>query len=335
MIKVACIGAGYFAAFHVEAWIRIQEVSLVAICDLDLNKAQVIANKFRIPYVYSDINKMLAEMHPDVVDIVTPPETHREICQLVAEKEVDMICQKPLAPSLKEAQAIVEMVENAGVRMIVHENFRFQPWYRKIKELLDQKAIGNQIHQLYFRMRTGDGWQSDAYLNRQPYFRKMPRLLVYETGIHFIDTFRYLLGEIKTVEGKLRRLNPEISGEDNALLFFEFENGAYGIWDANRYNESNDENPRYTFGELLLEGSAGTIRLYLNGMITLQPLGQPEKPVYYQHENRNFAGDCVYYAQHHFMDCLLHAKPSETEGIAYLKNLEWQERIYRQQNVIL
>lgn len=332
MLKIACIGAGYFAPFHIEAWIRIPEASLVAICDMDSEKAQVMAHKFRIPYVYTDVNKMLSEMQPDVVDIITPPSSHLEICQLAADKKIHIICQKPLAPSLSEAKAIIEIAQNNDVRMVVHENFRFQPWYRKIKELLNQNAIGDQIHQLYFRMRTGDGWQSDAYLNRQPYFRKMPRLLVYETGIHFIDTFRFLLGEIKTITGKLRRLNPDIKGEDCAVLFFEFENGAFGVWDANRFNESKEKNTRYTFGELLLEGDKGSIRLYQNGALTLQILGQPERPIDYHHENRNFAGDCVYYTQKHFVHCLLHSKIAETEGVNYLKNLEWQEHIYNNIN---
>ena len=332
MIKVACIGAGYFAPFHIEAWKRIPQINLVAICDLDQEKAQRLADRFRIPFVYSSVSKMFDELLPDVVDIITPPETHFEICQLAIQKKINIICQKPVAPTLEQAELIIQAAEGARIRFIVHENFRFQPWYRKIKDLMNQYVIGDKIHQLYFRMRTGDGWQTDAYLSRQPYFRTMPRLLVFETGIHFIDTFRYLLGEIKSINGRLNRLNSHIRGEDCALLFFEFENGALGIWDANRYNESNQENTRYTFGELLLEGNKGAIRLYQNGTITIQKLGQAEQPVPYEHEDRNFAGDCVYYAQKHFVDCLLHFKISETEGINYLKNLEWQEYIYNKLN---
>lgn len=330
MIKIVCIGAGYFAPFQVEAWTRIPEVSLLAICDLDQEKARALATKYRVPYIYSEVEKMLEDLQPDVVDIITPPPSHLALCRLAAGRGIHIICQKPLAPTLEEAQTLVETCRKAGVRLMVHENFRFQPWYRQIRAMIRQGAIGRQLHQLYFRMRTGDGWAEDAYLARQPYFRSMPRLLIYETGIHFIDTFRYLAGEIKQVEAKLRRLNPDIEGEDCGLLFFEFENGAYGIWDANRFNEPNGKNPRYTFGEMLVEGNGGSIRLYQDGRISLQRLGETEKEIPYRHEDRNFAGDCVYFTQCHFVDAFLNAQPFETEGKQYLINLDWQEQIYNQ-----
>ena len=84
----------------------------------------------------------------------------------------------------------------------------------------------------------GDGWGENAYIPRQPYFREYPRLLVFENGVHFIDTYRYLAGEISRVTAWHRRLNPVIKGEDCALVVFEFANGALGEWDANRYNET-------------------------------------------------------------------------------------------------
>ena len=74
----------------------------------------------------------------------------------------------------------------------MHENFRFQPWHIKIKELLKNKYIGTP-YQISFKMRTGDGQGKNAYLNRQPYFQKMERFLIHETGIHFIDLFRSLI----------------------------------------------------------------------------------------------------------------------------------------------
>jgi predicted dehydrogenase len=179
----------------------------------------------------------------------------------------------------------------------------------------------------------GDGWGEDAYLNRQPYFRDMPRLLVYETGIHFIDTFRYLFGEVKEVYAKLRKLNPVIKGEDAGVVLFEFKNGIQAIWDANRYNESNNDNPRYTFGEMLIEGSGGSIRLYNNGDITIQTLGVPERLHAYHHKNVNFSGDCVYTTQRHFIDCLLNEQSFETNGMDYLKNIIIQDATYRSNEI--
>lgn len=328
-IKLACVGAGYFAQFHLEAWKRLPEVNLVAICDQDLEKATAFAKQYRVPKVYTSIDELLQQEPLDVLDIITPPETHLEISRKAAHKGIHLICQKPLAPSINEAREMVRLTENHGIRFMVHENWRFQPWYRQIKRMLDTGQIGDKIHSLHFRMRMGDGWADDAYLNRQPYFRTMPRLLVYETGIHFIDTFRYLLGEINSVLADLRKLNPHIAGEDSGIVLFNFSSGAKGIWDANRFNESNHFNPRYTFGELLLEGNGGSIRLYNDGQITLQTLGSNEQAVPYHHEDKNFAGDCVYYLQKHFVDCFLNDLPFENSGADYLRNLDIQEAVYQ------
>lgn len=328
-INVACVGAGYFAQFHLEAWQRLPEVNLVAICDQNEAKATAYAETYKAAKAYTSIDALLQHEHIDVLDIITPPETHFAMCQKAAEKGIHIICQKPLAPTLQEASDMIQMVHKHGVRFMVHENWRFQPWYRQIKQMLDAGKIGNKLHSVYFRMRMGDGWRSDAYRNRQPYFRTMPRLLVYETGIHFIDTFRYLLGEVESVFGDLRKLNPEIAGEDCGMILFDFANGAKGIWDANRFNESHHPNPRYTFGEMLLEGNGGSIRLYNDGQITLQTLGEEAHNIAYHHEDKNFAGDCVYHLQKHFVACFLNNLPFETNGVAYLRNLEVQEAVYQ------
>ena len=218
----------------------------------------------------------------------------------------------------------------AGVRLMVHENFRFQPWHREIKRLLDAGAIG-ELFSLNFRSRMGDGWGEKAYIPRQPYFRDYPRLLVYETGLHFIDTFRYLAGDIARVTAWLRRLNPVIKGEDCGLLVFEFANGAIGQWDANRYNEPACPLPeaRYTFGEFLVEGSAGSLRLHLDGRIMLKKLGGVDTEVEYTRDRRGFAGDCVYATQRHFIDRLLDGQPFETSGEDYLITTAVQEAIYQ------
>jgi predicted dehydrogenase len=156
----------------------------------------------------------------------------------------------------------------------------------------------------------------------------MPRLLVHETGVHFVDTFRYLAGEVVRVYALLRRLNAAIAGEDCGLLVFEFASGTVGVWDANRYNESTCADPRYTFGEFLVEGDGGSIRLGADGALTVQALGEPERPHDYVHERRGFSGDCVFATQQHFVDRLRDGGSFETEGNAYLQTLVVVEALY-------
>lgn len=327
-LKGVVIGAGYFGKFHYAAWSRIPEVEIAAMSDLDQRKCEEFTQAYKIPNYYLDFREMLEKEKPDFVDIVTPPNTHFEICKAAADLGINIICQKPLAPSFEEAQKLVEYCQKSGVRLMIHENFRFQPWHREIKKLLNKGEIGEKLFYLNFRMRMGDGWQKDAYMARQPYFREMPKLLIFETGVHFIDTFRFLFGEVKSVYARLKKLNNEIAGEDAGIILFDFANGAQGIFDGNRYNESNYANPRYTFGECLLEGDKGSIRLYTDGKITIQELGGVEKDHSYHHENIDFSGDCVYRTQIHFVDSLLKNKNFETSGEDYLKTLVIQEAVY-------
>lgn len=330
-LKGVCIGAGYFSHFQYEAWQRIPEVEIVAFSNRDPARAKQVSDRFGIGNCYADYREMFDRERPDFVDVITPPPSHQAICREAASRGIHIICQKPLGTSVAVAREIVANAKRAGVRFIVHENFRFQPWHREIRRQLESGAIGDRLHSLNFRTRMGDGWGENAYTPRQPYFREYPRLLVYETGVHYIDTFRYLAGEITRVTAWLRRLNPVIKGEDCGLLVFEFANGALGLWDANRYNQPNcpPAEARYTFGEFLVEGNEGSLRLYLDGRLTLQKLGGAEQELPYRHERRGFAGDCCYTAQRHFADCLLTGQPCETSGEEYLTTMAIQEAMYQ------
>ncbi len=331
-IKGVCIGAGYFSHFQYDAWNRIPEVEITAMCNRDKAKAESIMSEYNVPAHYTDYREMLHKEKPDFVDIITPPESHFEMCQFAADEGINIICQKPLAPTFEESCKIVDYVTAKQVRFMVHENWRFQPWYREIKKLIQNRVIG-KIHTLVTRKRMGDGWGEDAYLSRQPYFREYPRLIVYENGIHFIDTYRFLAGEIKEVFAKLRKINPVIRGEDWAMVTFDFEDDIIGLWDASRYNEPNYPNPRLTFGELLIDGTEGSVRLYGNGELTIRKLGGKESKHKYDYTTYGFAGDCVFPTQKHFINGLLNNTTFETSGPDYLRSLAVQEAVYRSAEV--
>ncbi len=327
-LKGVFVGAGYFSTFHLDAWDRIAGVEIVAGCDLDQGKIQGLTKKFNNANTYQSVEEMLDREKPDFIDIITPPETHLQLCKLAVSKGVHILCQKPVTPSFQESLQLFELVTKSPIRFMVHDNWRFQPWYRKIKEMIQEGAIGD-FHTLNFRMRMGDGWGEDAYLGRQPYFRTMERLLIHETGVHFIDAFRYVFGDIDKVFARLRRLNPVIKGEDTGWIQFDFKSGGLGLLDAGRYNENTAENPRFTFGEALIEGHDGSIRLYNDGRLTLTKLGQKEETVPYTISRQGFCGDSVHACLRHFIDCLVEDKDFETSAQDYRKTLEVQEAIYR------
>jgi predicted dehydrogenase len=239
-----------------------------------------------------------------------------------------VICQKPLAPTLAEAEAVVAAAERAGTLLVVHENFRFQPWYREMRRLLAAGSLGN-LHCVSFRLRPGDGQGAMAYLARQPYFQRMERFLVHETAIHFIDTFRFLLGEVSGVTARLRRMNPHIVGEDAGIIMFEFAAGQTGLFDGNRLNEHVAENTRLTMGEMWLEASAGVLRLDGGGGLWWKPHGGAEAAHDYGWSDIGFGGDSVFALQAHVLSHLRDGTRLENSGRDYLRNLEIEEAVYR------
>ena len=257
-LKVAVVGAGYFAQLHHEAWMRMERVELAGICDLNAEAAEAAAKMHGVA-AYTDVADMLAHTQPDLVDIVTPPPSHLAVIRICMDQKVAVICQKPFCRTPDEATEAVALSQEAGRFIAVHENFRFQPWYRKTRQLLDEKVLG-QVYQITYRLRPGDGQGPDAYLARQPYFQKMPKLLIHETGVHWIDTFRYLFGNPTAVLADLRRLNPVIAGEDAGIVLFDLPNGVRGVLDGNRLADHAADNTRRTMGEMLIEGSDATLR---------------------------------------------------------------------------
>ncbi len=328
-LRGVCIGAGYFSRFQYEAWTRIPEVEILAVCNRNQDRARDVADTYGVPRVatFDELDALLDELKPDFVDIITPPETHLDLTRMAASKGIHVICQKPVAPSLEESREVVDVANAAGVRLMIHENWRWQPWYREIKRQLDGGTLGD-LFSISVKMRMGDGWQPDAYLARQPFFRTYPRLLVYETAVHFLDAFRYLGGEVDSIYTRLNKRNPDIAGEDAGVIVAGFASGATAVLDASRYNESEAEDPRYTFGTIRIDGSKGHLELDTDGTLTFKPLGEPARQLEYAHERKGFAGDCVYAVQRHFVDCMLSGAPFESTGEDYLKTVALVEACY-------
>jgi predicted dehydrogenase len=327
-LHVAVAGSGYFSQFHCDAWRRIEEVSLIALASPDAESATARAKTHGVPLIFAEVAEMLERMRPDLLDIVTPPATHLPLVREAAKRGIAVICQKPLAPTLAEAEALVEAAEAAGITLAVHENFRFMPWFRHAAGMIAAGRLGRP-HSIGFRLRPGDGQGADAYLARQPYFQKMERFLIHETGIHFVDSFRALMGEVTAVTARLRRLNPVIAGEDAGTVIFEFEGGASGLFDGNRLNDHVADDCRLTMGEMHLEGERGILRLDGLARLWWKPHGRPELPEPYDWQDRGFAGDCVLALQQHVVDHLLRGAPLVNSGRDYLVNLRIEEAIYQ------
>jgi predicted dehydrogenase len=144
-------------------------------------------------------------------------------------------------------------MESNGVRFMIHENWRWQPWYRAAHEMIRRGDIGAPTT-YGFRTRTKDGLGDQPY-PRQAYFRELPRFLIYEALIHHLDTARFLFGEIRSVYAEIGRRNPNIRGEDCAIITLSHSGGVRGWIDGNRYIDPDPDGP--VMGEAIFEGEDG------------------------------------------------------------------------------
>lgn len=324
-IRVAGAGAGYFSQFHYGSWRRIPEVDLISVCDIQRDKATATGL-----HSYDNLSAMLTAESPDLLDIILPPDAHAETIRTALSHGVRwMICQKPFCRSLTEAEEIVREAENAGAVIIIHENFRFQPWYRAIKSALMRGDLKTQL-QATFRLRPGDGQGPRAYLDRQPYFQTMPRFLVHETAVHWIDTFRFLFGNPVAVYADLRRVNPVIAGEDAGYVIFEFADGMRAVFDGNRSLDHAADNLRRTMGEALIEGTGGALMLDGSGAVSFREFGaRRAAQLLPPNAWDGFGGDCVHALQQHVISGLLNGTDLENTGSDYLDVIRIEQAIYK------
>ncbi|MEZ5401832.1 MAG: Gfo/Idh/MocA family oxidoreductase [Bryobacteraceae bacterium] len=314
-LRGAIAGCGFFAQFHIDAWRRMSGVTLAAACDPDLDRARAAA-----PNAYASIEELLDREQLDFIDIATRPETHADFVERAAAKGIPIICQKPMAMNMDEARRMVEAAANAGTPLMIHENWRWQPWYRVLRERIEAGGIGPVVT-YRFRMRRADGMGPDAY-PAQPYFREMPRLLLFESVVHPIDTARFLFGGIETIYAQTRRRNPLIAGEDTAVCVVTHSSGLTGIVDGHRFTDLRPDSP--PLGDAQVEGELGVLEVAASGDVFSNG-----KLVWPNTVRVGYRGDSVRATQEHFVDCLRTGSEFETSGRRYLDTFAAVEAAYQ------
>ena len=158
----------------------------------------------------------------------------------------------------------------------------------------------------------------------------MNRFLVHETAIHFVDTFRFLFGEVADVFAELRRLNPAIVGEDAGIVIFRHHNGVRSVFDGNRLVDHPSQNHRFTMGEMTIEGEHGVLRLDGDGNLFERALRSNEwQTIAFEKSDSGFGGDSVYRLQRHVIDYLVDGGPVANSAKEYIANLVIEDAIYR------
>ncbi len=316
-LRLAVIGCGFFAQNHLHAWSEIPEVELIAVCDRDPARAEAARQRFGAPAAYTDVEAMLRAERLDFVDIATTMETHRALVGLAAAHGVHVIVQKPLAPSWEDCVAIVESCRAANVRLMVHENFRFQSPILAVRKAGAEGRIGTpHFAQLSFR----SGY--DVY-SGQPYLATEKRFILIDLGIHILDVCRAIMGEAQTLYCLTQQVNPEIAGEDVATTLIRHAGGGVSIVDCSYSSRRLPELFPQTI--LRIEGSAGTIellegyrlRVTSNGAVEerdAEPVtpGWTEKPWHVVQES-------VLNLQRHWISAWMNGTDPETSGVDNLR----------------
>jgi predicted dehydrogenase len=307
-------GCGFFAQFHIDAWRRLPGIELAAASDPDLARARAAA-----PNAYASTEEMLDREQLDFVDIATRPEAHLDGVLRAVDKGIPVICQKPMAMSMDEARRMAAAAEHAGVPFMVHENWRWQPWYRVLRERVNAGGVGDVVT-YHFRMRRADGMGAEPY-PAQPYFRDMPKLLLYESVVHPIDTARFIFGDIGAIFARTARRNPRIAGEDTAFCLLTHRNELTGIVDGHRFLDLLPESP--PLGDAVVEGTLGMLEVRAGGDVFSNG-----RLVWPNTVKLGYRGDSVRATQAHFADCLRAGRDFETSGRAYLHTFAAVEAAY-------
>ncbi len=306
---------------HLPAW-RAAGAEVVAVADPDLDRARARAREFAIPAVYAEVAEMLERERPDALDIASPRGTHAALVRLAAARGIAVLCQKPLAPTLAEAEALVAGL-GEGARLMVHENWRFRPQYRLLRSWMEDGRVGSPSSVSIALRHSGflaDATGTRPALVRQPFTAEEPRLMVGETLIHHLDLARWLLGPLRLLAARLQRLVPECRGETAATLLLSTASGAPVTIEG--HGACPGYPPR---GEDRLEliGARASIR-FRHGRLEL--LG--DRP-----EAAEFDSAAAYQASfdaciRHFVACLRDGSPFETAPQDNLETLRLVEAAY-------
>lgn len=326
MYKGALIGCGFFAQNQLRAWAETGDAGVVALCDRDAERLAATAAYFGIARTYEDAAEMLERERPDFVDIATTVASHVPLVTLAARAGVPVICQKPFTETLGEAACLVETCRQAGVPLMVHENFRWQAPIRAVRRVLERGEIGRP-----FWARITFRSSYDVYAG-QPYLAEGSRFIIQDLGIHLLDVSRFLFGEVSSMTARTQRVNPRIAGEDVATMMLAHAAEVTTIVDCS-YASARE---RELFPQCLIEidGASGTLRLGADYELVVHVDGTTRRETVAPDEARwgpapwHGIQESVFNIQEHFVDCLRTGCEPETSGADNLNTLALVEAAY-------
>ncbi|NIJ54388.1 Gfo/Idh/MocA family protein [Dyadobacter arcticus] len=256
--KFAVLGTGFWSGYQLAGWSELENVQPIAFYNRTLDKARALADQFNVEHVYDDVDELF-ENHAaelDFVDIITDVGTHELFTTKAALHGLNVICQKPMSPTLEASENMVKVCKEANVGFYVHENFRFQAPIRKLREILGSGVIG-KVFKANVAFCSGF-----PVFDNQPFLKELDEFILTDIGSHVLDIARYLFGEAESLFCHTARVNQEIRGEDVANVLLRMRNGISCYVEMSYATIAENE----TFPQTLVrvEGDLGTIELLQN-----------------------------------------------------------------------
>ncbi len=247
-LRIAIAGAGNIAqSAHLPAYIQRDDIELVAICDLNLERAQKAAEKFGIQAAYGSFDEMLQKEQFDALDICVWNRSHSAIAIPAAQAGKHILCEKPLALNIEHAREMEKVIKDAGITFMLAVPNRYKPEYQLAREMVDAGKLGDIYYAktaMIRRRGTPLGWFTDT--------TKAGGGPVIDIGVHCIDRTWFLMGCPKPVrvsasisnrigdyqtKGVSRwvALDSDVTAfdtEDSAAGVIHFENGACMLFEV-------------------------------------------------------------------------------------------------------
>jgi predicted dehydrogenase len=253
-LRFGVVGAGFWAPFQMAGWNEVGGVKCVAICDRAVSKAENLARRFDVPSVYSSAEKLLDCERLDFVDIITDPSSHGTLVKMAAECGIPVICQKPMAPSLAEAEQMVSLCREKRAPFYVHENWRWQNQIRQFKRVIDSGEIGSPFRAHVFLV---SGY---PVFSNEPGLRELENFILADMGVHLLDVCRFLFGEADHIYCHAHQVQKGIKGEDAATVMMRM-GGKTTVTCSMGFPGHFLEHDVFTQTLILVEGDAGSAQL--------------------------------------------------------------------------
>ena len=189
-LGVGVIGAGFMGVTHAKCWVKINGIDRIIVCDQDINRAKKVARKIKSNEAITDYQLLLKIPEIDIIDICLPTPFHQQVMINSARARKHVLCEKPIALTLKEADTMIEAARRNMIKFMVAHTLRFRPEYTLMKEIIDSKEIGKPLVATVKRLAPPPNWSWKNWILNP----KQSAGAVVDLQIHDLDFLSWIFG---------------------------------------------------------------------------------------------------------------------------------------------